>query len=173
MTPNTQSKNKSDEKNKNAGQGSQSNAGSQSGQASHGSSSQCETGTSTMDRAKETISSMSDRAKDAASAVQERAGHAASYVGQKAEDATSAVGGSLKSLSQTIREKTPSTGMMGNASSAVADSLERTGRYLEEEGLSGMADDITDLIRRNPIPSLLVGVGIGFLLARAMTSRRS
>ncbi len=167
MTPNTQSKNKSDEKNKNAGQGSQ------SGQASHSSSSQCETGTSTMDRAKDTISSMGDRAKDAASAVQERAEHAASYVGQKAEDATSAVGGSLKSLSQTIRETSPSSGMMGSASSAVADSLERTGRYLEEEGLSGMADDITDLIRRNPIPSLLVGVGIGFLLARAMTSRRS
>ena len=34
-----------------------------------------------------------------------------------------------------------------------------------------MADDLTDLIRRNPIPALLVGVGVGFLLARATTSR--
>lgn len=150
MTPNTQSKNKSDEKNKNMSQGAQ----------------------DTIDRAKEAAASMGDRAKEAAAAVQERAEHAASYVGQKAEDATSAVGGGLKSLSETIREKTPSSGMMGSASSAVADSLERTGRYLEEEGLGGMAEDLTDLIRRNPIPSLLVGVGIGFMLARAMTPRR-
>ena len=32
-----------------------------------------------------------------------------------------------------------------------------------------MAEDLTDLIRRNPIPALLVGVGLGFLLARATT----
>jgi len=33
-----------------------------------------------------------------------------------------------------------------------------------------MGDDITNMIRRNPIPALLVGIGIGFLLARATRS---
>jgi uncharacterized membrane-anchored protein YhcB (DUF1043 family) len=33
-----------------------------------------------------------------------------------------------------------------------------------------MAEDLTSLIRRNPIPAMLVGVGLGFLLAR-MTRR--
>jgi hypothetical protein len=33
-----------------------------------------------------------------------------------------------------------------------------------------MADDVTELIRRNPIPAMLIGVGIGFLLAKVMRS---
>jgi hypothetical protein len=34
-----------------------------------------------------------------------------------------------------------------------------------------MAGDLTNLIKRNPIPSLLIGVGLGFLLARITSSR--
>jgi ElaB/YqjD/DUF883 family membrane-anchored ribosome-binding protein len=29
-----------------------------------------------------------------------------------------------------------------------------------------MADDVTEMIRRNPIPAVLVGIGVGFLLAQ-------
>ena len=49
-----------------------------------------------------------------------------------------------------LRESLPHEGMMGTASSALADTLDRSGRYLEEEGLRGMADDLTNLIRRFP-----------------------
>jgi hypothetical protein len=60
--------------------------------------------------------------------------------------------------------------MLGTAASTVADTLEHTGRYIQDEGLAGMADDVTELIRRNPIPAMLIGVGIGFLLAKVMRS---
>jgi len=103
--------------------------------------------------------------------VSERIKDAASSIGEKAEDAASAVGSGLKSLGNTIRDHTPQDGMVGKASSAVADTLESTGRYLQEEGLKGIADDVTNLIRRNPIPAMLVGVGVGFLIARATTAR--
>jgi hypothetical protein len=33
-----------------------------------------------------------------------------------------------------------------------------------------MAEDLTDLIKRNPIPAVLIGVGIGFLLAQLTRS---
>jgi F0F1-type ATP synthase assembly protein I len=33
-----------------------------------------------------------------------------------------------------------------------------------------MAEDVSELIRRNPIPAMLVGVGIGFLLAKVFRS---
>ena len=46
---------------------------------------------------------------------------------------------------------------------------ENTGRYLQEEGLKGIAEDVTNLIRRNPIPALLAGVGVGFLIGRITT----
>jgi ElaB/YqjD/DUF883 family membrane-anchored ribosome-binding protein len=31
-----------------------------------------------------------------------------------------------------------------------------------------MAEDLTELIRRNPVPAMVVGVGIGFLLAQLL-----
>jgi len=135
------------------------------------------------DRAKEMASNLSDKAKDAgntainkaegaASYVGHKAEDAASFVGNKADDATAAVGGSLRSLGSSLRQKAPHEGMMGDASSAVANTLERTGRHLQEEGFRGVIDDMTNAIRRNPIPALFVGIGVGFLLARALTPRR-
>ena len=56
--------------------------------------------------------------------------------------------------------------MLGSAASGVASALDRTGDYLQDQGLSGMGGDFTNLIRRNPIPALLIGVAVGFLLAR-------
>ena len=123
--------------------------------------------------AKEAGQQAMDRAKDVASNVGERARDVASNIGQRAEDATSSVGGSMKSLAGQIRDHGPREGMMGGATSAVADTLEKGGRYLQEEGLRGIGEDLTGLIRRNPIPAILVGVGVGFLLARATTSSRS
>jgi hypothetical protein len=76
----------------------------------------------------------------------------------------------MQSFADTVRQHGPSSGMLGSATSAVADTLENTGEYLESHGLSGMAGDLTDMIRRNPIPALLIGIGVGFLLARATRS---
>jgi len=128
-------------------------------------------GTGPAERAKDLASSLGEKAKDAAASVAHTAEDAASFVGHKAEDATAAVGSGLRSLGDTLRDHTPQSGMAGEASAAVANTLESTGRYLQEEGLQGIAEDVTNLIRRNPIPALLVGVGIGFLIARATTSR--
>src|SRR5207249_480899 len=120
-------------------------------------------------KAKETASSLTQKAGDAASYVGKRAEDAASFVGKKAEDATSSVGCGMKSLADTIREKGPEGGTLGAAGNAVADTLESSGRYLQEHGLSGIGEDMANLIKRNPIPALLVGIGLGFLIARATT----
>src|SRR6516162_684318 len=87
----------------------------------------------------------SEKAKDAASHLASQASGVASSVGQRAEDATSSLGGRMQSLAGTLRDKAPQEGMMGKASSAVADTLESGGQYLEEQGLRGMAEDVTDL----------------------------
>jgi hypothetical protein len=33
-----------------------------------------------------------------------------------------------------------------------------------------MMDDLTDVIRRNPVPAVLIGLGLGFLLGRMLRS---
>jgi hypothetical protein len=38
------------------------------------------------------------------------------------------------------------------------------------EVLSGMMGDVTSLIKRNPIPALLIGLGVGVLIGRALRS---
>jgi hypothetical protein len=111
-----------------------------------------------------------ERARELASTAGEKARDLGAAVGQRADDAASAVGGGMRSLAGTLRERAPREGMLGSASSSVAGTLESGARYLEEHGMSGMMDDLAGLVRRNPIPAVLVGIGIGFLLART-TSR--
>jgi hypothetical protein len=116
------------------------------------------------------VAGAAEKAKEVAAAAAQKAGDAASFIGEKAEQATAGVGSGMKSLAGTIREHTPASGMFHSAGQAVADSLESGGRFLQEEGLKGMAEDFTGLIRRNPIPSVLVAIGLGFLIARATRS---
>ncbi len=113
-------------------------------------------------------SQASEQVQQAAATAMSKAQEMASAAGKRVEEATAALGERVKSAGGTLRERGPREGMLGTATGAVADSLEHTGRYIQEEGIRGMAQDLTDLIRRNPIPALLVGVGIGFLLAKML-----
>jgi len=105
-----------------------------------------------------------------ASEAMRRARDAASFVGDKAEAATEALGHGMESLGGAVRGES-SQGMFGGARKTIADTLEGTGKYLEGEGLKGLAQDVTNVIRHNPIPALLFGVGIGFLMARLLARR--
>jgi hypothetical protein len=123
-------------------------------------------GSAVADSAKQTAGKAGDMVKDAASSVANKASDVGAYIAHKAEDATTAVGGEMKSLAGTIRNKGPHDGMLGNASSSVASTLESAGRELQEHGLSGIAEDIGATVRRHPVPAVLIGIGLGFLLAR-------
>lgn len=123
------------------------------------------------DNVKDAASDAVNKARDLGANVAHKAGDTASFIGKKAEEATSAVSAGMKNLAGSIRDKAPEKGMIGAAGSAVADTLESGGRYLEQQGLSGIGDDLTNIIRRNPIPAVLLCVGVGYLLARATTTR--
>jgi hypothetical protein len=122
-------------------------------------------------QAKEAAGKAVEKTKDAATQAGEAVTHAAQAVGQKAEDATAAVGHGIQNLAGQVRDNTPQAGVLGAASRAVADGLEGTGKYLEEKNLSGMMEDINGLVKRNPVPAILLALGIGFLVGRALSSR--
>jgi len=122
------------------------------------------------DTAKDLAGQAADKAKDLAGQAGNAISSAASTVGQKAEDATAAVGHGIQNLGDKVRDTGPNSGMLGSATRAVADGLEGAGKYVEDKNLSGMMDDVTGLIKRNPIPALLLGLGIGFLVGRALSS---
>ena len=133
------------------------------------------------DKAKDAAHNVADKAKDAAHTVADsardvasQAGHgisnAASTVGKKAEQWTANAGHGVESFADTVREKGPSSGVLGDANKAVADGLEKAGEYLSDKNLSGMMGDVTNLIKRNPIPALLIGLGIGYILGKSLRS---
>jgi ElaB/YqjD/DUF883 family membrane-anchored ribosome-binding protein len=76
----------------------------------------------------------------------------------------------MSSLAGQLRERAPE-GTLGTAAGAVADRLQSGGRYLQEHDLGDMADDMTSVVRRYPLPALCIGFGVGFLLGMALTRR--
>jgi hypothetical protein len=70
---------------------------------------------------------------------------------------------------ETIERSTPQAPstpeMFSNAATAIGNSVARAGAFLPE-----LPGGLADLIRRHPLPSLMVGLGLGFLLGRSCTS---
>jgi len=136
-------------------------------------------------QAKDQANQAVDKGREAASHAGEAVSHAASAVGQavaqkasdvghtigqKAEDATSSVGSGMQNLADKVRDNAPQSGMLGSASRTVASAIDSAGHYVEDKNLSGMMEDVTALVKRNPIPALMIGLGIGFLLGRVLSS---
>jgi len=91
---------------------------------------------------------------------------------EQAQAGAAAVISGMRNLASSLRDSMPHEGMMGTAASAVADTLERGGSYLQDEGLSGLVDDLTTLVRRNPLPAVCISLGVGFLVAQLCRSER-
>ncbi len=115
-----------------------------------------ETFSNLADKAKDAAGDLAGKAKDATATVAHQAQDLVKDAGQRADDATATVGHSIRSAADTVRSKGPHDGMLGSATSATAAALESTGRYLEErEAPASMAEDVTEMIRRNPLPGLV------------------
>ncbi len=121
-------------------------------------------------RAQEAATSVANRTQETGSTLAHRAQEAASTVGHRAEEAVSNVGSTMSSMANQLRQNAPQ-GMLGTAAGAVADRLESGGRYLQENRVRDMAEDVTDVMRTYPVASLCIGFGFGFLLGMAFTRR--
>jgi uncharacterized protein YjbJ (UPF0337 family) len=80
---------------------------------------------------------------------------------RKANEAAPVIGEKMKSLASVIREKAP---RLATSASKVADGLESASNYLQEKKFEHLGEDFKGLVRRYPLRSLLIGLGLGFLL---------
>lgn len=127
-----------------------------------------EAGAEALAKAKEAGAEALGKAKEAVGSVGEMATQAASAVGKKADDLTAAAGHEIREFGATIAKKAPHDGVTGAASQAVADTIKGSGRYIEDAKLSGMAHDVEQVVKNHPIPALLLCLGVGFCIGRAM-----
>jgi hypothetical protein len=125
-------------------------------------------GNQAVEKAKDVGHQALDKAKETATSVGEMAGQAATTVGEKANALTSTAGSDIRALGNKLSENTPHEGVFGHASQAVAATLKEGGKYIEDAKLGGMAEDVTKMIKRHPIPAVLIGIGVGFCLGRIL-----
>jgi uncharacterized protein YjbJ (UPF0337 family) len=106
------------------------------------------------------------------SGSQRTAGETAGRLAHTADDgvmatAATAVAEGLESAQGAIATGLESAqGAISTAASAVADRVESASSYLQEKKFEEMATDLTTVIRTYPVQSLLVGIGLGYLLSR-------
>ena len=84
---------------------------------------------------------------------------------KKANEAAPVIGEKMKSLANVIRGKAPHEGKIGTTATRVAGGLESASSYLQEKKFDHLGEDFKGLVRRYPLQSLLIGLGLGFLLA--------
>src|ERR1043166_622696 len=107
-----------------------------------------------------------DKTGGAITGMTAKAWEAGAAAANKANEAASVVGEKIGSLASVIREKTPPDSRVAKAATTVADGLESASSYLREKKLEHLAKDVTGLVRAYPVQALLIGVGLGYLLAR-------
>jgi uncharacterized protein YjbJ (UPF0337 family) len=61
----------------------------------------------------------------------------------------------------------------GAAATAVADTAAGMAAAVQDRGVQGLSEDLTGLIRRYPVPALLIGLGIGYVLGRSFGTGRT
>lgn len=133
------------------------------------------------DKARDTAASVGELASDAASAVGamaskaacdagSMASQAACDVGKKADSLTANAGAGIQQWGDRLSKNAPHEGVLGSASQAFAKTVKDGGEYLEDAKLSGITEDIAQLVRRNPIPAVLIALGLGWFAAHKLRS---
>ena len=119
------------------------------------------------DKAESVISKTSQMGKEAVNEASDKARRFAQEVHDGVDGALSSVGSKARDAADTIRSNSPSS--LAPVSDKVASAIDKSGKYLEDKGVSGIAGDASSLIRRYPLASIAIGFGAGLFLARKMT----
>jgi len=58
---------------------------------------------------------------------------------------------------------------VGDTVSRAVESVSGAGQYLQDASPGELRSDVTDFVKKHPKASIAVGLGLGFLLTRALT----
>ena len=108
-------------------------------------------------------SELSRAGQNLAQKTEELADAAAVKARQTAHEVDETLGAAAESIQAKIRK----TGKdAADVVSSMTDRVRSSAHYVNEQGFDGLMDDLGTLIKRYPIQAVLIGVGVGFFLAR-------
>jgi len=107
---------------------------------------------------------------DAATCAKEAAAHATSAVGatagKKVDEFAQAAGKRLQEWGDKITEQGSQGGLLGSASQVVGHTVRSGGECLTEHKVTDIMDDLATVVKRNPLPSVLLALTIGWWVGR-------
>ncbi len=121
-------------------------------------------------KAKDAAASVGEMASHAVSAVGAMATRAACDVGKEADILTADAGACIQGMGERLGNNTPHSGVVGNATQAVAGAVKESGQYLQTAKMGGLFDDFAHLIKKNPLPAVLIAIGLGWYVGSKMRS---
>lgn len=82
---------------------------------------------------------------------------------QTAQEKAQQVGEKAQEMGEKVAER--ASRAAGYVEEKVNTGIHSVGEYLSEKNVRDMAHDVSELVKKHPIVSLAVGVGVGLLLA--------
>jgi hypothetical protein len=128
------------------------------------------TGTGTMANMQNAAGNLADKTRDATRSTVESVRDTATGVMDRAKDVAGNVADTARDWASGAVNAVKDSDVVNKAEQYVSNAWETGSRYIHEHNLSDMAEDVAGVIRRNPIPAMLVGIGLGFILARSLRS---
>lgn len=92
----------------------------------------------------------------------------AERVASSADSAIDTLGEKIGDAGESIGDRSTGRGFLERVGRILASSMKSVGTYLEEKDLRDMAMDVGGVIKRNPGKTILIGAGVGYLIARRM-----
>jgi ElaB/YqjD/DUF883 family membrane-anchored ribosome-binding protein len=125
------------------------------------------------------VDRLADRAHEAIDTAHDRARRLANDVSQtkrsvedRVDDAAARTARGLHDAADRLRDRSPrGGGVVGSAVGGVADTMDQVGSYLENDAFGRLRGDLEETIRRNPLRTVAVGLGLGYMLARRLRRR--
>lgn len=114
------------------------------------------------DKLSETAANMKDRASDMGQMAADKIDENRDATAEGLEKAAAALHGKADGL--------PGGEKVSDLAHMTAEKLNSTAEYVREHDVKSMLGDVKSLVRRNPGPSLLAAVAVGFLIGRAFSN---
>jgi hypothetical protein len=119
-------------------------------------------------------SATDDQTSGAASQAKEKVSAVGRAAAGKIDDNRVNVAGGLETAASTLHERAeslPGGEKVSGFAHSAADKLSTTADYVRQHDVNSMMADVQEMVKKNPGPALVLSAVLGFLVARAFSSR--
>jgi ElaB/YqjD/DUF883 family membrane-anchored ribosome-binding protein len=100
--------------------------------------------------------------------AREKAGQVAGQAQHRADEGMHKAAQTMDQAAEKLRQRgSEQGGTMGQVAGTAADTLDSASEYLQGTDTAEMMDQVEAYIRQNPVQSLLIAAGVGFVLSKA------